>query len=227
MTLRTGKGGRYRYYTCSIKARQGETDLCLKRLYDAIETGRRRSERPGADRAHRRSQGYSGSSAGRCRARPPRWKAQDRRSPQPCSGNSPAPPARACGSTVADIAATTTGAGPAHRGRGWRGPHHGIEGRPAQDARRRLGREIGGWWRSQFCSELAEGVGFEPPERAWRAHPLSLWVRNPPPRAREEIGGGGGIRTHGELAPTPVFKTGALNRSATPPAERDAPRAAQ
>jgi len=24
MTLRTGKGGRYRYYTCSIKARQGE-----------------------------------------------------------------------------------------------------------------------------------------------------------------------------------------------------------
>ncbi|HZS85309.1 MAG TPA: zinc ribbon domain-containing protein [Stellaceae bacterium] len=25
MTLRTGKGGRYRYYTCSIKARQGES----------------------------------------------------------------------------------------------------------------------------------------------------------------------------------------------------------
>ncbi len=25
MTLRTGKGGRYRYYTCSIKARLGET----------------------------------------------------------------------------------------------------------------------------------------------------------------------------------------------------------
>jgi len=25
MTLRTGEGGRYRYYTCSIKARQGET----------------------------------------------------------------------------------------------------------------------------------------------------------------------------------------------------------
>jgi site-specific DNA recombinase len=25
MTLRTGKGGRYRYYTCSIEARQGET----------------------------------------------------------------------------------------------------------------------------------------------------------------------------------------------------------
>ncbi len=25
MTIRTGKGGRYRYYTCSVKARQGET----------------------------------------------------------------------------------------------------------------------------------------------------------------------------------------------------------
>ena len=31
------------------------------------------------------------------------------------------------------------------------------------------------------------------------------------------IGGGGGIRTHERLAPLPVFKTGAMNRSATPP----------
>lgn len=30
-------------------------------------------------------------------------------------------------------------------------------------------------------------------------------------------GGGGGIRTHGRVAPTAVFKTAALNRSATPP----------
>ena len=30
-------------------------------------------------------------------------------------------------------------------------------------------------------------------------------------------GGGGGIRTHGGVAPTSVFKTGALNHSATPP----------
>ena len=30
-------------------------------------------------------------------------------------------------------------------------------------------------------------------------------------------GGGGGIRTHGGLTPTPVFKTGALNHSTTPP----------
>ena len=31
------------------------------------------------------------------------------------------------------------------------------------------------------------------------------------------VGGRGGIRTHGTLAGTPVFKTGALNHSATLP----------
>lgn len=36
------------------------------------------------------------------------------------------------------------------------------------------------------------------------------------PRDGQGIGWGG-IRTHGRLAPTPVFKTGALNRSATHP----------
>src|SRR3546814_171014 len=34
------------------------------------------------------------------------------------------------------------------------------------------------------------------------------------------FGGGGGIRTHEALARLPVFKTGALNRSATPPRAR-------
>jgi hypothetical protein len=34
---------------------------------------------------------------------------------------------------------------------------------------------------------------------------------------RRVIGGRGGIRTHGTLAGTPVFKTGALNHSATLP----------
>ncbi len=32
-----------------------------------------------------------------------------------------------------------------------------------------------------------------------------------------ENGGGGEIRTHGRVTPTAVFKTAALNRSATPP----------
>ncbi len=34
---------------------------------------------------------------------------------------------------------------------------------------------------------------------------------------KNEYGGWGGIRTHEELAPLPVFKTGAFNRSATHP----------
>jgi hypothetical protein len=33
----------------------------------------------------------------------------------------------------------------------------------------------------------------------------------------ERYGGGSGIRTHGDIAASPVFKTGALNRSAIPP----------
>jgi hypothetical protein len=36
-------------------------------------------------------------------------------------------------------------------------------------------------------------------------------------RSAKQNGGWGGIRTHGALARTPVFKTGALNRSATHP----------
>src|SRR4051812_41384125 len=35
------------------------------------------------------------------------------------------------------------------------------------------------------------------------------------------LGGRGGIRTHGGLAPTAVFKTAALNRSATLPGARE------
>ncbi len=36
-------------------------------------------------------------------------------------------------------------------------------------------------------------------------------------RSCRRSGGGGEIRTHGRVAPSPVFKTGAFNRSATPP----------
>ena len=34
---------------------------------------------------------------------------------------------------------------------------------------------------------------------------------------KKRDGGGGGIRTHGRVAPTTIFKTVAFNRSATPP----------
>ena len=45
-------------------------------------------------------------------------------------------------------------------------------------------------------------------------------IRRQPDREKSFIGasgGGSGIRTHGDIAATPVFKTGALNRSAIPP----------
>ena len=39
----------------------------------------------------------------------------------------------------------------------------------------------------------------------------------------DPTGGWGGIRTHGALAGTPVFKTGPLNHSGTHPADSDLP----
>ncbi len=45
-------------------------------------------------------------------------------------------------------------------------------------------------------------------------------IRSQPDRENAFVGasgGGGGIRTHGRLPSTSVFKTGALNHSATPP----------
>ncbi len=44
-------------------------------------------------------------------------------------------------------------------------PDHGIEGRSTPNDFRHLGRKIGYARRSQFCSELAEREGFEPPVR--------------------------------------------------------------
>ena len=70
--------------------------------------------------------------------------------------------------------------------------------------------------------------GFRPYIRHVRWHLLFGLVhidlfdrRVPLPLAAADSAGGGGsgIRTHGGVAPTPVFKTGALNRSAIPPAK--------
>src|SRR3954469_25750982 len=47
--------------------------------------------------------------------------------------------------------------------------------------------------------------------RAYGLDPRGFWMRP---------GGGGGIRTHDRSYPMPVFKTGAFNRSATPPGVR-------
>ena len=62
---------------------------------------------------------------------------------------------------------------------------------------------------------------------AWRLLPLGEWISQGKGSLRlrmpqkgptnDFIGGEGGIRTHDPLAGTPVFKTGAFNRSATSP----------
>ena len=58
-------------------------------------------------------------------------------------------------------------------------------------------------------TEVASARGF--PDRNREALPSAQSVR----QCRD--GGQGGIRTHGGLAPTAVFKTAALNHSATCP----------
>ena len=57
------------------------------------------------------------------------------------------------------------------------------------------------------------------PDCRGRGHHLTVEVFQTelPTSSNVPIGGEGGIRTHGRIAPTPVFKTGAFNRSATSP----------
>jgi site-specific DNA recombinase len=226
MTLRTGKGNRYRYYTCSTKPRQGETgcvgqsvpmdkldnlvaehierrllaperleevlasvldrrqerserrreritelnkraveaDLRLKRLYDAIETGVADLGDPGL------KERIAGLKAIRDQAQADTMRTQamlDSAAQQPVT------------TTVLRKFAATARKRMRIEGGGYRrdhlralaqrvevcgprGPHQGVEKRSAQNARRHFGRKIGCRRRSQFCSGLAEGVGFEP-----------------------------------------------------------------
>jgi hypothetical protein len=54
--------------------------------------------------------------------------------------------------------------------------------------------------------------------RCGLSYPSNYWIfATVGDGVKHGYGGWGGIRTHGELAPTPVFKTGALNLSATHP----------
>ena len=73
--------------------------------------------------------------------------------------------------------------------------------------------------RSKTIAHLRQAYGGQPPE----SHPLFVGRRESagrfglPAVGLAEAGGGGGIRTPGELTPTSDFKSGALNHSATPP----------
>ena len=226
MTLRTGKGGRYRYYTCSTKARQGETgckgrtvpmdkldrvvadhiehrllqpkrleqilssvldrreeraerrtthiaelrkrateaDAKLKRLYDAIENGVadlsdpmlkdriaelkaiRDQARADAERAEdaierTRAEHHTAVAQNVRQAGSQAHADRERRLP-------PRSPPRAR---------------PTRRSRRERSSHHGLQKRTAAHARRRFKRKNGGFWRAQFCTEVARPEGFEPP----------------------------------------------------------------
>ena len=79
--------------------------------------------------------------------------------------------------------------------------------RPSQTAMDDLRR----WW-------VAERVGFEPTV-ALQRHAISSRAQSA--TLASLPGGEGGIRTHDEIAPIPVFETGALNRSATSPQTLD------
>ena len=52
---------------------------------------------------------------------------------------------------------------PARRSRRERSSHHGVQKRTAAHARRRLKRKNGGFWRAQFCTEMARPERFERP----------------------------------------------------------------
>ena len=70
-----------------------------------------------------------------------------------------------------------------------------------------------GWW--DRASEQRVLIRWAP---WWGAIPFCHKMLNDIRLFIDTHGGGGGIRTHGRLAPSPVFKTGAIDRSATPPA---------
>src|SRR5438309_6385037 len=56
-----------------------------------------------------------------------------------------------------------TGTRPTGRSRSERTAHHGIEKRASAHARCRLKRKNGGFWRAQFCTEVARSERFELP----------------------------------------------------------------
>ena len=85
--------------------------------------------------------------------------------------------------------------------------------------RRRYARPVhAGSWREDrgmIEAQLFNGTILQFPDGTPDHTPLKTY--NVSGILRAQIGGRGGIRTHGGLAPTAVFKTAALNRSATLP----------
>ena len=66
-------------------------------------------------------------------------------------------------------------------------------------------------WCQRVCLQINETVKHGNKNRPLKPKQMTTFLKY------EENGGEGGIRTHEGLAPLPVFKTGAFNRSATSP----------
>src|SRR5437764_6871370 len=71
-----------------------------------------------------------------------------------------------------------------------------------------------------FC--ITTGISCAVAGKEARSAVAQFYPQGEPEKCRRTLdqingGGGGGIRTHGTVAGTAVFKTAALNRSATPP----------
>ncbi len=169
-----------------LNKRAAETDLRLKRLYDAIESGVADLDDPAlkervASLKTIRDQARADADACRSDAGVVSPAIHHARK---WSRGSPGRHASGSGSMAAATAAITSVRSPS-----------GSRSRTARSA------IIGS--KSNLLQTLTAAAG----------------VRSATPGVRSSVrsGGWGGIRTHGGLSPTPVFKTGALNRSATHP----------
>jgi hypothetical protein len=160
---------RRREHIAELNKRAAETDLRLKPLYDAIETGVADLDDPAL------KERITGLKAIRDQAQADAERAQAMAESTEQQAITPAMVQKFARTARERIRIEDGGYRRDHlralaqtgRGGRRRGPHHGNEGRLAQNPRCRLGCEIGGERRSQFCSELAEGMGFEPTIRVY------------------------------------------------------------
>ncbi len=157
---RQERTGRRREHIAELNKRAAETDLRLKRLYNAIENGVADLDDPAL------KERIAGLKATRDQAQADANRAQAMAESSGQQAIKPAivqrSPVSASGSAAAAIGANTSVPSPAGGSRGQGSPHHGIERRSAPNACSIQRRKTGFVRGSEFCSELAERQGFEP-----------------------------------------------------------------
>ncbi len=191
MTIRTGKGGRYRYHACSTKARQGATACSgmavpMEKLDDLV--ARHLEERL---LQPERLQSILAAIPNRRQDRSARQRAQ----------------------AMLEQASQTVVT-----------PH--TLNRFAAAARDRMRLPGGGFRRDHLRApaqrvEVADGEVRIIGSKSRLLQTLTAQESGNTVPTEGLIGGGGGIRTHGRVTPASVFKTGAIDHSATPPTRRD------